>query len=281
MTTETMTIIGDRLKKARESRSLTIDQVQKETRIHSTVLTALEEGRCDKMLTPTYVKSFLKKYASHLGLDAKTLMDEYLTAHPEGRVSEQLPPKEDGEASGKPVIDLPALARKHAGVLFGVFAAVVIVFLGIKAVHFISERNRAHVVVAVRPDAPKARKQKVEKPAPVKPQTQVKEKEPSVAVVAPQEAAESHASAAKTEGLNLIVKAKRGVFVTANSDGVIIFKKHLPKGMTETVKADSSINLYIGNGDSVELILNGKALTKVPKGLVKDLEITRRGVRVK
>ncbi len=38
--------IGEILKQAREKRSISIDQVQKETRIHSTVLRALEEGRC-------------------------------------------------------------------------------------------------------------------------------------------------------------------------------------------------------------------------------------------
>ena len=58
-----MISVGERLKKARENKSLTIDQIRKQTRIHSDVLIALEEGRCNEILDPTYVKSFLKKYA--------------------------------------------------------------------------------------------------------------------------------------------------------------------------------------------------------------------------
>ena len=47
-----MVKIGESLKDAREKKSVTIDQVQKQTRIHSTVLKALEEGRCDRPSLP-------------------------------------------------------------------------------------------------------------------------------------------------------------------------------------------------------------------------------------
>ena len=66
---ESLVSIGEKLKSARERKALTIDQVQKDTKIHSTVLRALEEGRCDEILTPTYVKRFLNKYSHHLGLE--------------------------------------------------------------------------------------------------------------------------------------------------------------------------------------------------------------------
>ena len=54
--------IGDKLRKSRENKLLTIDQVHKKTRIYSQVLSALEDGRCDELLNSTYVRSFLKKY---------------------------------------------------------------------------------------------------------------------------------------------------------------------------------------------------------------------------
>ena len=58
MNVNIMITIGESLKKAREAKNITIAQAQKQTSIHSTVITALEEGRCDEILTPTYVKSF-------------------------------------------------------------------------------------------------------------------------------------------------------------------------------------------------------------------------------
>ena len=75
--------IGDRLRQAREKKGLTIEQAQKQTRIHSTVLSALEDGRCDDILTPNYVKSFLKEYSNYLGFDHRAIVSEYLAIHPE------------------------------------------------------------------------------------------------------------------------------------------------------------------------------------------------------
>jgi cytoskeletal protein RodZ len=72
-----MSRIGQKLRAAREKKPLTIDQVQKQTRIHSAVIKALEDGRLDEMLTPTYVRSFLRKYAEHLGLDGRQFLSEY------------------------------------------------------------------------------------------------------------------------------------------------------------------------------------------------------------
>jgi cytoskeletal protein RodZ len=69
--------IGATLKKTRESKSLTIDQVQKKTRIHATVLLALEEGSCETLMSATYARSFLKTYAGFLGLNTEELMKEY------------------------------------------------------------------------------------------------------------------------------------------------------------------------------------------------------------
>lgn len=278
MTLLSMTVIGDKLKKARESKSLTIDQVQKATRIHSTVLVALEEGRCDKMLTPTYVKSFLKKYAEHLSLDAKEVMNDYVEAHPEARTAESAAPK---PPEGAPA-DLMALARKFAPVLLAAAVFFVVVNLGMKFVRSLDARGRERAAaVGAKSRVAKAKKAVPvpEKAAPSKPAAPVKEAakpEPSAPT-----AVEPRPQQPKNEPLNLVLKAKRDVFVMANIDGETAFKRHLPKGTVETMKADQSINLYIARGESVELILNGKTLGSFGRGVIKDLEITRKGVRAK
>ncbi|MCX5686115.1 MAG: helix-turn-helix domain-containing protein, partial [Candidatus Omnitrophica bacterium] len=78
-----MASIGERLREAREKKALTIEQAQKQTRIHSTVLAALEDGRCDNILAPNYVKSFLREYSNYLGLNSKELLNAYTAIHPE------------------------------------------------------------------------------------------------------------------------------------------------------------------------------------------------------
>lgn len=270
MTTATMADIGERLKKSRESRSLTIDQVQKQTRIHSSVLIALEEGRCDKMLTPTYVKSFLKKYASHLGLDIKDTMGEYMTAHPEARAQAEFQLKQGPEPGAKRPAVLSAIARRSPQVIFAVVIFMVVVYAGGRIIKFFTGRPRVNIVVSRKAAEVKAGKARTAKARPsAKPAAAAKE------TVKPE------AAASKSEPLNLMIRAKRGVFVGASSDGKTVFKKHLPKGAAESIKADTSINLYMERGDSVELTLNGKTINPSRKGLIKDLEITRKGVRIK
>lgn len=281
MTDTSMVSIGEKLKKARESRSLTIDQVQKQTRIHSTVLAALEEGRSGKMLTPTYEKSFLKKYAVHLGLEVAEVMGEYLAAHPEAKQAEQLqPPATPGAKRG--AADILSLLRRAAPLGVAVAVIAVFVFMGGALARFLSDRGRVKAVVVA--DA------KVKKAEPARQSAAPKAKEPASATVAKemapapsvkaQKPAESRPPA-KGDALNLVLKAKRDVLVMARVDGEVVFKRLLPRGTTETMKADRSINLYIAKGEAVELTLNGKTLPSYGRGLIKDLEITRKGVRTK
>ena len=47
------------------------------------------------------------------------------------------------------------------------------------------------------------------------------------------------------------------------------------------IKADEVIDIYVAKAEAVELILNGKPLAVPGKGVIKDLEISRKGVKVK
>ncbi|MDP3730608.1 MAG: helix-turn-helix transcriptional regulator, partial [Candidatus Omnitrophota bacterium] len=75
--------VGKKLREAREKKSLSIEQVQKQTKIHSTVLMGLEEGKPSDTLTDTYIRSFLKKYAQFLSINSVELLKEYFPSHTE------------------------------------------------------------------------------------------------------------------------------------------------------------------------------------------------------
>ena len=61
---------GARLKKIRQERGLSLEDVQKKTKIHLNVLRAIE-GDSISDLSPIYLKGFIKIYCSYLGLDVK------------------------------------------------------------------------------------------------------------------------------------------------------------------------------------------------------------------
>jgi cytoskeleton protein RodZ len=69
--------IGSSLREARSRRKLELSQVERDTRIRSRYLMALEEERFDVLPAPAYVKGFLRTYADYLGLDGQRFVDEY------------------------------------------------------------------------------------------------------------------------------------------------------------------------------------------------------------
>lgn len=65
---------GKYLKKERESRNLTLEEVSKSTRIKENILRAIEEDRYDLCPPPFYVKGFLTNYGRYLGLNPKDII---------------------------------------------------------------------------------------------------------------------------------------------------------------------------------------------------------------
>ncbi|MGA2774589.1 MAG: RodZ domain-containing protein [Candidatus Omnitrophota bacterium] len=68
--------IGEKLKKIRLEKGLSLEDVQKQTKIHLNILKAIEgDGLTD--LSPVYLKAFIKIYAKFLGLKPEELLPEH------------------------------------------------------------------------------------------------------------------------------------------------------------------------------------------------------------
>ncbi|MCM8790844.1 MAG: helix-turn-helix domain-containing protein [Candidatus Omnitrophica bacterium] len=258
----TITGIGEALRAAREKKSLSIDQVQRHTRINSTVIKALEEGRCDEMLNPTYVKSFLKKYAEYLGLDSRHLIDQYsalcplcgLTAKTEGRPSIPL------AAENRRFLLSPAVISTVKFIAIGIAAISVVIFLGVKMKSFLGGK------------ALSSRAAMESKAAPVKGKSLKKTSEKAIA---------QKISIPRNVPLKLLLKVNQRVFVKLKTDRNLLFERVLDKGTAEEFTAENVINIYVAKGEAIELVLNGKSLGSPGTGLMKNIEITRSGVKVK
>ena len=261
--------IGQRLREAREKKSLAIEQIQKTTKIHSSVLIALEEGRASEILTDTYVRSFLKKYAQVLDLPANELLKEYFPPHAEPAgikeiLSEQTMPKETL---------LPPKALYFTGILVAIFAALLIlIFIGgrivaaLKNVKFAGPRK----AVATAPTM----KNKTAKAAKTAKQAQ-KRRSPANARTEPKDLVP------RQTPLSLVIKVKEPVLVNLKRDGVLIFERVMSRGVVETVTANDNMELEISRADALELALNGNQIILPPRKSMFDLIITRKGVRIK
>lgn len=69
--------IGATLREARMRARIDVSEIEAETKIRARYLRALENEEWDLLPGPTFIKSFLRTYATALGLDGKALVDEY------------------------------------------------------------------------------------------------------------------------------------------------------------------------------------------------------------
>lgn len=69
--------IGESLREARVAAGIELDDAERTIRIRVRYLDALENEEWDVLPGPTYVRGFLRTYATYLGLDADALVDEY------------------------------------------------------------------------------------------------------------------------------------------------------------------------------------------------------------
>lgn len=72
-----MESVGEKLRKAREAKNLSLDQVSRETNIAKRYLQALEEEDVSQFPGDTYAMGFLRNYAEYLGLNPAELITLY------------------------------------------------------------------------------------------------------------------------------------------------------------------------------------------------------------
>jgi cytoskeletal protein RodZ len=88
--------LGEVLRAAREERGVDLARVERDTKIRSRYLSALERGAYRELPGAVYTKGFLRNYGSYLGLDTEYLVDLYRlesAAAPAERASVQAPPR--------------------------------------------------------------------------------------------------------------------------------------------------------------------------------------------
>jgi cytoskeletal protein RodZ len=80
---------GDKFRKAREAKELSLDDVSNVTKISPRMLQAIEEQNFDRLPGGVFNKGFIRAYAKHLGLNAEDAITEYLECLRQAQVAAQ------------------------------------------------------------------------------------------------------------------------------------------------------------------------------------------------
>ena len=69
--------IGERLKRARKRKNITLAEAEEATKIRTKYLEALENNQYDNLPNDVYVRGFIQSYGALLGLDGRELVEHY------------------------------------------------------------------------------------------------------------------------------------------------------------------------------------------------------------
>lgn len=270
---------GARLKKIRQEKGLSLEDMQKKTKIHPNILRSIE-GDSITDLSPIYLKGFIKIYCNSLGLDPK----DYL-----GQASSPSKPVLNaavGRDIGERVEKKPALAtdfsvklrqmRPTPGVkriILFIIVAVIFIFLASKLVNSVSAwhknslaKSRAAVVTI-----PKQKKTRELLPKDAINKSSTKNIPKQV-----------KAQKDIQQGFMLAVFARDKSWITAKVDGKVVFHGLLARGRTETWQAKEKIELSLGDAGAVELQVNDQRFTKLGRRgqSLKNIVINKDGLKI-
>jgi transcriptional regulator with XRE-family HTH domain len=241
--------IGEILKEAREKKGLAIDKVHKTTHIQPHVISALEEGTSDRILSRVYVLLFLKKYANFLDLDGQNLAASYKGFYTgdEKQVLhlDKKPQSADVETEKWAVFTVFAVAA-----LILVFF---ILFLGVSLRSFYVARKKSSPAEAIKT---------AEIPKP--------EKKPQAAIF----------PIPKERFIDVTLAANADVWIRIKKDGKAIFEGTLRRNEKKNWSARDKIELWAGRAEAIDLTINQNPVGKVGKGNIKNIQISRTGIKV-
>jgi len=84
-----MSNFGNKLRRARESKKLSLEDISNVTKIGSRMLKAIEEENFDQLPGGVFNKGFIRAYAKQLGLDPEDAISEYLSCLRQAQVDSQ------------------------------------------------------------------------------------------------------------------------------------------------------------------------------------------------
>jgi cytoskeleton protein RodZ len=122
--------IGASLREARMRQRIDITEAEADTKIRGKYLRALENEEWALLPGPTFVKSFLRTYADYLGLDGRSLVEEFKLKYerPEMQAIAPPRPREQGRRQRSSRRGLPG-----GGPLWLALALVAVVLIGLFA----------------------------------------------------------------------------------------------------------------------------------------------------
>ncbi|MDD4908659.1 MAG: helix-turn-helix domain-containing protein [Candidatus Omnitrophica bacterium] len=237
---------GERLRKARLEKGVSLEEAHKKTKIHLKILEAMEQDSTISM-NPVYLRGFLRIYCQFLGLDPQEFIKD-IKKTPQ----DYLPKAKEAVIKSSLKLSLPRPDLKIIKNVAIVLAAAALIVFSVRSCRNWNLTRKA-----------------------------AKDKKTSVQeVVKPPAKAQSAKAASSEPRLN--IHARENSWLKIKVDGKTVFEGILKKGQSGNWRGKDKIELNIGNAGGIDLDVNGKTISPLGKKSrsVRHAIVTKEGFEV-
>jgi cytoskeleton protein RodZ len=274
---------GERLRREREMRGITLNEIAESTKISRRHLESLEKEDFESLPGGIFNKGFVRAYARYLGIDEEQAVADYSTASDEQEQPEDQFPLEIHDAPD------PKLNPKRSTLPL---LLALVALLAVLAVFWARNRGRSMESTDNTGAAPAGTASPGATPAVTRPSPPPETPAPSPAIApaaqsspsfASRNPADALASANKAPGtehtFSVVVTAKEDAWVSLSADGKTVVSRNFRAGEQQSVRAGSRVVLVTGNAGGVDVSFNGKTLGAVGnESQVRKLTFTSAGL---
>jgi cytoskeleton protein RodZ len=307
-----MASFGERLKKEREQKGISLEDISLETKIGTRLLRALEEEHFDQLPGGIFNKCFVRAYARHLGLDEEQTIADYMAAigPPPVTVEEKFPVQIPHHEPPREHPSRNARSGPPSEIPWGVLAVLLLVvalgFASWTYFHRPRAESRQGPVPATTQPTPvssplsdshggESTKPAETQPSPSvppdtgRPISSIPAKEPATSNAAPVSQAALHGSSASP-----LVNATAGTFsvrlkgnddseecwVSVSVDGQPAVESTLIAPYEKIVEAKNEVIVRVGNAGALDIFFNGQHLpSQGDLGVVRTLVFHPNGLQ--
>jgi len=261
-----MPSFGEQLRRERERRSISLDDISVSTKISTRLLRALEEDHFEQLPGGIFNKGFIRAYAKCVGLDEDQIVADYLVASGEDQpvpapLPEAPPRREEFQAQHD---------EKAWSIPWGSLAIVLL----IAAIGLAIWRNRERMAQDQSTPAPRS--------APATQSTASTQGPAPTLAAVPGQAANGAVIASTSsvpEVFTIAIRAREDCWISLTSDGKSVFEGMLVAGGAKKISAQHRAVVKAGNVTAIDISFNGARVpTDGQPGQVKAFSFDESGL---
>jgi cytoskeletal protein RodZ len=259
---------GEELRRERQIRGISLEEISSATKISVRLLDALERGDVKNLPAPAFTRGFIRAYSTHLGIDADEKVNAYLSD------------LNDPHDSVAPKRTRPRSrfwrGRGNAGLMVA-FVTGVLLVLGFIANPQRHEREHAPAKIV----PPRANPVAFKNVAVSNEPTPLIRAERDPAPVAPVASSVAVPIASSPASISLQLEFDEDSWAKIDADGTTVLNGVVRRGETRRLAARAGFRVTLGNAGGVRVIVDGRPLDRLGASgeVVRDLPLPAASTR--